>query len=321
MILQNFPNGLFPNVPDSIRTSIKDVPKQFVDGSELIANKLTNWFNMVVYMLPNFLLSLLVLIFFFFVYRFCAKYLLKLLNRFSKNQAVNAVTANFIGGIVFLIGLSIALNVLGLDKAVASMLAGAGLVGLAIGFAFQDLIINFISGVMIAFKQPFNLGDLIESNGYFGIVQKMTFRSTMIENSEGKWVIIPNRAMLENPIINYSYTGKRRIEINLEVGYEEDLEKVKKITLDTIKKVKALNKNKPIDLIFNEFGDSGIGFTIRFWIQFGRSQVDFLNAKSEAIMRIHKAFQKHHITIPYPQRAIHFNASEHHPLVNQKISS
>ena len=193
-----------------------------------------------------------------------------------------------------------------LDKAVASMLAGAGLVGLAIGFAFQDLIINFISGVIIAFKQPFNQGDLIATKGYVGIVKKMNFRAVMMETADGKWVIIPNRVVLEDAIINYTYTGRRRVDLQVGISYNEDLEFVQQLTIETIKQLECIANNSSVEFYYEAFGDSSINFVTRFWINFEHSEASFLKARSEAIILIYKAFKKHNINIPFPIRTLDF---------------
>ncbi|MGB1204367.1 MAG: mechanosensitive ion channel family protein [Chitinophagales bacterium] len=305
MILQHyFPD--MPAVPDTIPPSFEHAKEQFVSGTELITHKLINWLNMFIYMLPNMLLSLFVLIVFIWLSKTAIRNLFRLINRFSSNVAVNKVAANFFGSIVFLIGLSISLNVMSLDKAVASMLAGAGLVGLAIGFAFQDLIINFISGVIIAFKQPFNQGDLISTKGYVGMIKKMNFRAIMMETSDGKWVILPNRVVLEDAIVNYTYTGRRRVDLRVGVSYDEDLEFVERLTLKTIKKLKWVNSKRPVECYYEAFGDSSINFVVRFWIDFGYSESAFLKARSDAIVLIYKAFKKHNINIPFPIRTLDF---------------
>ena len=304
MIFQQFPD--MPAVPDTIPPSLANAKEQFVDGTELITNKLINWLNMFIYMLPNMLLSLFVLIVFIWLSKTAIRNLYRLINRFSSNTAVNKVGANFFGSIVFLIGLSISLNVMSLDKAVASMLAGAGLVGLAIGFAFQDLIINFISGVIIAFKQPFNQGDLISTKGYVGMIKKMNFRAIMMETSDGKWVVIPNRVVLEDAIINYTYTGRRRVDLRVGVSYEEDLDFVQRLTLKTVKKLKWVNSKRPVEFYYEAFGDSSINFVVRFWIDFGHSQSAFLKARSDAIILIYKTFKKHNINIPFQIRTLDF---------------
>jgi len=309
--LQDF---IVPMLPDTIiNPSFDTAREQITEGSELIATKMSTWIFFLIYMLPNALLAVLVLVVFYLLSKYASKWLGRLLNRVtSSNLAVNRLIANFVSIVIFIIGLSIALAVMQWDRVVASLLAGAGLMGLAIGLAFQDIISNFISGIIIAVKNPYHIGDLIETNNFFGTIKKANFRATMLETTDGRWVTIPNRKIIENPIINYSRTGKRRVDIMVGVAYEEDLARVKQVTLKAIQRIKFVDKSKPVDFFYTAFGDSSVNFIVRFWVQFGRSQTHYLKAKSEAIMVIHKTFKKQAIDIPFPIRTINWEGNGNH---------
>ena len=267
--------------------------------------KVEDWINHLILMLPNFVGAILVLLLFVFTAKLIRNLAGNILNRVSHNTAINKLIASVIYISIIAIGCFVALGILNLDKTVTSLLAGAGILGLAIGFAFQDTFANFISGVIIATRRPFKIGDLIETNDYFGTVHQMTLRSTHLFSVQGQLVIIPNKSVLQNPIKNFSYLGLRRIDLSVGVSYGDDLEKVKQVTLDAINKLDYLDKQKPVDLYYTEFGDSSINFTIRYWIKFNL-QKDFLVAQSEGIMNIKKAYDENDITIPFPIRTLDF---------------
>ena len=164
---------------------------------------------------------------------------------------------------------------------------------------------NFISGIIMAFKKPLNIGDIIETNGYTGFVRDIQLRATVLETFQGLHIIIPNRLVFQNPITNFTKTYKRRVDLNVGVSYAEDLEEVKKITEDALKSLDMLTEDD-IKLVFEEFGDSSINYRIMFWINYSPTQPQFLEARSEAIMAIDKAYKEHGITIPFPIRTLDF---------------
>jgi small conductance mechanosensitive channel len=202
-------------------------------------------------------------------------------------------------------GIFVALSILQLDKAVTSLLAGAGIIGLALGFAFQDIAANFVSGVLMAIRRPVRLGDVIESNSYFGSVVNINLRSTIIRTMQGQHVHIPNKDIFNKPIVNYSEEGKRRIDLKCGVSYGDDLEKVKKIVLEAITSIDYLITKDEITFFYKEFGDSSINFEVRYWVNF-KKQPDYLAAPSDGVMRIKKAYDENNIMIPFPIRTLDF---------------
>ena len=277
----------------------------FANSTFLIWGKLMSWLELLISMLPNIVLAILIVVFFYSIAKTNGRYSYRVFRRIGGSEAVGRLLTSFASFFVFLLGLSIALSVLSLDKAVASILAGAGIIGLALGFAFQDLTVNFISSVIIAVKRPFAIGDLIESNGYFGVVRQMNFRAVILENTSGQSIVLSNRSVLENPLINFNYGERRRVDLRLGISYAEDLKAVRELSIQTISELPFVLPDSKIELFFEEFGDSSINFVARFWIQF-RRQAEYLEARSETIIAIHEAFNEHDISIPFPIRTLDF---------------
>lgn len=275
------------------------------NASDLILDKLENWTRTLIHMLPNFGLAVVIVIIAYFVAGVVRRLVRGLMHRVSHHETLQQLISNIAYVAVLLVGAFIALQTLQLTKAVTSLLAGAGIVGLALGFAFQDIAANFMSGIIMAIRMPFREGDIIESKDKMGIVTQMSLRSTILRSFQGQYHIIPNKDVFQNVITNYNTYGKRRIDLPVGVSYGDDLEKVKRIVLETIKAIPSVNQQDPIQLFYTEFGDSSINFEIRFWIDY-RKQPDFLEARSEAIMAIKKAFDENDITIPFPIRTLDF---------------
>lgn len=270
-----------------------------------IYNKLLGWLETLIVMLPNLLLAVVIFCAFYYSGRFLRNALQRPLGRVIHTRAIMDLLLNLFSIAFVAVGLFVALSVLQLDKAVTSLLAGAGIVGLALGFAFQDIAANFVSGVLIALRKPIDIGDLIESNGFFGIVSRITLRSTIIRTMPGQQVHIPNKDIYSKPIVNYSATGKRRVDLDCGVSYADDLEQVREVTLGAIRSLPYLDPTREVELFYKEFGESSINFTVRYWISF-KMQADYLRAVSDGIMQIKKAFDAHDITIPFPIRTLDF---------------
>lgn len=290
----------------------------FQKSIDIVYSKLESWAEAFISMLPNLVVSILVLIAFYFIAKAIRLISTKILNRVSNKREVNELFSVFFYIITLGIGLIIALNVLQLQQTVTSLLAGAGIIGLALGFAFQDIAANFISGVLITFRQPIKVGDIINTQDFTGKVEKIDLRVTMIRTFQGLHVIIPNKDIFQKPVTNYTKTFERRIDLELGVSYGEDLEKVKEIALKAVEKMPHLLDNQEIGFYYKEFGDSSINFVLMLWIQYP-DEPGYLAARSEAVMRIKKAFDVNGITIPFPIRTLDFGIKGGQKLSEMKI--
>lgn len=264
---------------------------------------LEGWTDKATYVLPKVFFAILILIFTIFLAKYLSRFLFRILSGVSRNVNINKILKLALRVLIYIVGFFIILNLLDLHKAVTSLLAGAGIIGIALSFAFQDTAANFMAGIIIAMRRPFTVGELVETKGYLGRIEAISLRTTKLVTMQGQLVIIPNREVLQNPLINYSYTGQRRIEIELRISFDEDMEKVREITLEAITDIPFLLKNKEIEFFFKSFEESYIKCLVRFWID-AFFQRDFLASQSQGLINIKKAFDSHGITIPYPIKVI-----------------
>lgn len=279
--------------------------KDINNALELLIDKLQVWGNQIVLLLPNIFVAIVLLILTFYVARVIRNGLDNVISRFSHSNALNNLISTLLYLTLILIGFFFVLSVLRLDKVVISLLAGVGILGLALGFAFQDIAANFISGVIIAVQKPFGVGDMIETNDYFGVIERITLRTIDIRKPTGELVKLPNKMVFENPVTNLSFHGSRRVDLEVGISYAEDLERVQKIVIEALEDVKNRIKTRDIEVMYDAFGDSSINFKARFWVSYSR-QVDYVGAKSDAIIRIKKAFDANSIVIPFPIRTLDF---------------
>jgi small conductance mechanosensitive channel len=204
-------------------------------------------------------------------------------------------------------GLFLALGILNLNKTLSSLLAGAGVAGLAIVLALQGTLANTISGIILSFRKKIQIGNWVETNGYSGEVIDINMKDFTLKEADNNIVVIPNKMILENPLKNYSLTTKMRVFIECGVSYESNLEHVEQLTKEVISKTfDQVKSPDEVEFYYTEFGDSSINYLCRFWID-AESMLEKLRAKTIAIIEIKKAYDKEEINIPFPIRTLQFD--------------
>ncbi len=270
-----------------------------------LGEKISSWIESLIIMLPNFFAAVAIVVVAALLARLVRRLVCRTLDRVSDYNQVNSLVATLTYVAVLITGVFVALGVINLDRTVATLLAGIGIVGLALGFAFQDIAENFIAGVMMAFRRPLQAGDIVETNDFFGIVQDVNLRTTILRTFQGKHVLIPNKDVFANALVNYSRSPHLRVDLRCGVSYGDDLETAERIAKDTLSGLEMRDKTRDVELFWESFGDSSIDFVVVFWIVY-RRQADFLKARSEAIKQLKMAFDENDITIPFPIRTLDF---------------
>lgn len=277
----------------------------FTDAYKLLEEKLQDWLREFIVSLPNLIVAFLVLALFWPLAKFAYRIANRLVLRAGGNLNVAALLGNISRVVVFGLGLFIALNILNLSQAVTTVLTGAGIIGLALGFALQDPLANLFSGVMLSVKELYAKGDLVQTNDFFGKIERITLRSTIIRSLDGQEIVIPNKDVLQKPLRNYSVTGERRVEFEFGVSYAEDLDRVAQVAVEAVSAVVTLPEGREVEVFWTGFGDSSINAVLRFW-QTASGQKDYLNVRSKAIVAVKLAFDEQDILIPFPIRTLDF---------------
>jgi small-conductance mechanosensitive channel len=171
---------------------------------------------------------------------------------------------------IALIGIAISmfLNHLGIDIYVLA--ATLGIAGLAISLAAQDTIADMISGFVIYVDQPFRIGDRIEISGLgtWGDVVDIGTRTTRIRTRDNRLVIVPNSTIADSQVVNYTFPDPRyRVQVDIGIGYGMDIEKTRRVIIDAVRHLDGVLKDKPVDALYNEMGDSSMIFRVRWWIE------------------------------------------------------
>ncbi len=197
---------------------------------------------------------------------------------------------------IIVLGVSMALSAAGIDLGKFGLLAGA--LGVGIGFGLQNIVNNFISGLILVYERPLNVGDTVEVENLMGIVNRVGVRSSNVRTFDGAEVIVPNGNLISNQMINWTLSdNQRRIEIKIGAAYGSDpnvvLELLKKVALDHDD---VLKEPQPLAL-FEEFGDSSLNFRLLFWVPFELG----IGVKSDIAIGVYNIFAENNITIPFPQ--------------------
>lgn len=187
----------------------------------------------------------------------------------------------------------------------SSLIAGLGLGSVAIGFAFKDIFENFFAGMLILFRQPFQIGDFVEVEDVDGKVEEITIRDTVVRQTDGQPVIIPNSLLFKNPVTVRTDKDRRRTQVICGVGYGEDVDKARDIITDAVKSSDSVLKDQPIQVFAHEFGASSVDFDIRWWT--GSEPGVIRRSRDEVISKIKRALDDAGIEIPFPYRTLTFS--------------
>ncbi|WP_269540072.1 mechanosensitive ion channel family protein [Cerasicoccus fimbriatus] len=274
--------------------------------ADLLIGKLAHWLETGVSMIPNLVIASIVVAVFFILGNVINKTLQKVFGRVFDSRAISDLMATIGKVLIIAVGFFLALDLIGLQKAVFSLLAGAGIIGLALGFAFQDLAENLLAGLMLGVRKPFQPGDLIKSNDIFGHVERLNLRNTIVRDFDGQIIYIPNKEVFKNVLENFSQSGKRRITIGVGVSYGENLDHVEDTLRKTIEGLNFLADDKPVDIWALEFGDSSINFSVRYWINYPDGDTSYYAAIHHGVKAIKDAFDDEGIVIPFPIRTLDF---------------
>lgn len=286
---------------------------QISSSYDKLLEKMAHWVDAAFLQLPNLLIAVIVGIFAYFISRYIKKIAVRMTRKFTSNQTILNLVSNITAVVFSVLVIFIILSIFNLGGTINKILATAGVLGLAVGLALQDPMNNLFSGVFMSVRKLYKIGDLVETNGYFGTIKNIDLRATTLTLPTGQIVVIPNKDVIQNPLKNYTDSGERRIDVSCGVSYDENLEEVQSIAIEAVKQHIDYKKNKPVDIIYDEFGGSSINFKVRFWID-TCGQKDYLLEKSNAIKVIKQAFDANDIMIPYPITTLDFGIKGGVPL-------
>ncbi len=283
--------------------------EQFAEAWSKMIEKLDSWLDSLVINLPNILIAIVVFALSIIISKAISSGVSRLLEKTKLQESMKTLLSRIAAILIVILGLFLVLGILNLSKALNTVLAGAGVVGLAVGLALQGALANTYSGIVLSYVKHIKFGDWIESSGYEGEVVDLDLRSVTLKQPDNNLVYLPNKLVIENPIKNYSTTAQSRVILQCGVGYSSDLEFVRDLVKKTIlENFESIENKEEIIFLYSEFGDSSINFETRFWIE-STSALEVAKAKTNAMIAIKAAFDKNDINIPFPIRTLDFPKS------------
>lgn len=197
-----------------------------------------------------------------------------------------------------LVGAILALEILGATKLVGAVLGTAGVLGVALGFAFKDILENYLAGLLLSLRQPFAPKDWVVIDGNEGVVVSLTSRATILMTLDGNHLRLPNATVFRGVILNYTRNPKRRLDFKVGIGVNEDIAHAQRIGMAELERVPGVIGEPPPRGLVTELGDWNVTITFQAWVD--QRTHDFLLVKSEGVRMVKGAFEREGIDMPFP---------------------
>lgn len=181
-----------------------------------------------------------------------------------------------------------------------------GISGVAIGFAFRDILQNFLAGILILLTEPFQINDQIVFQDFEGTVENIQTRATKLRTYDGRQIVIPNSELFTNSVTVNTAFESRRLEYNVGIGYSDDIDQAKQLILEAIRSVGCVLKDPPPDPLVVELAESSVNIRARWWIKPPR-RADALDAQDQVLVAIKNKLTTNGIDLPFPTRYIFFH--------------
>ena len=200
--------------------------------------------------------------------------------------------------VLVLVGLVVTFDLLGVTSLVGALLGTAGVAGLALGFAFQDIIENYLAGVLLSVRQPFRVNDLVSIDGHEGRVVRLTARELVLFTFEGNHVRLPNATVFKNVLVNYTLNEQRLVVFEVGVHPQEDLTTVQRLGVETLGAMTGILEEPPPFARIVAIGDSSVTVRYHGWVN--QTEADFTKVQSEAIRLVKTALDEAGVDLPEP---------------------
>jgi len=249
---------------------------------------------------PKILMAIAILVIGFWMVKIVSKLLNKLMTRFKVDETLKGFSLDLLGMVMkFAVVLATVMK-LGIVKE-SMLVAAIGAMAFAIGMALQGSLGNFAGGALIMIFKPFKVGDLIEAQGVFGEVKEIQIFNTRVLTPSHKTAFIPNGALSNGNVINYSTQGQFRVDLTIGISYNSDIKKAKQILLDVMAKDPNVLKDPAPMVSVRELADSSVNLAVRPWT----TPVKYWDVYFDTLEECKIALDNAGVEIPFPQRDIH----------------
>lgn len=247
----------------------------------------------------KFLTAILVLVLGLLITRWLSRGVVRMLRKANVNESLIPFLRTLISATLKVLVIISVLGMVGIQM--TSFIAVLGAAGLAVGLALQGTLQNFAGGVIILLMKPYKVGDVIETQGYLGVVKEIQIFTTILTTADNKTIIIPNSPIATGSLVNFTTQGTRRVDFTFGIGYGDDIDKARNIILKIIDGDNRVLK-EPAPLVkVSELGDSSVNFTARVWVE----SANYWDVFFDTTENVKKSFDREGVSIPFPQRDVH----------------
>lgn len=269
--------------------------------------KIQSMIDGLIILLPNMVLALIVFAIFFFLGRAIKRTVRRVTRHHRQARNLGLVLGRLAQGIIVLVGLFIALSIVIPTFKAGDLVQLLGISGVAIGFAFRDILQNFLAGILILLTEPFQIDDQIVFKNFEGTVENIETRATTIRTYDGRRIVIPNAELFTNAVTVNTAFDQRRMEYDVGIGYGDDVDHAKQLLLEALYSVDEVLKDPAPDVLVVELAESSVNIRVRWWIAPPR-RIDDLRSRDQVISAIkQKLYVENGIDLPYPTRQILFH--------------
>lgn len=274
-------------------------------ATELVWDSVLNLWAGLLERSPFLVAALVVLVLTWLMARLVSSILSRLLARRRKlKRGFKDLFTQLVSVAIWITGLVIAAIIVFPGMTPGKVLAGLGLTSIALGFAFKDIIENFLAGILILWKFPFDPGDFIRWGDIEGKIEEITIRMTLIRKTDGELVVLPNATLFKDPVYVLTDRDTRRVTVICGVAYGEDVDQSRSVIEQAVRSCKSVNTDLPVQIFAQEFADSSINFEVTWWC--GALPVDIRQSRDEVIAAVKRALDAEGIEIPFPYRTLTF---------------
>ncbi|NJC26295.1 mechanosensitive ion channel family protein [Neolewinella antarctica] len=273
-----------------------DVPGEIDFNPGVILEKLDTWLDGFARLIPNILVGIVVLVIFIFIARLVARLLRKSLLATGREN-LGDVAGGFVKWIIYGVGFLLAATVIIPTLNPGDLIAGLGVSSVAIGFAFKDILQNWLAGLLILLRQPFQVGDEIEINGFVGSVERIETRATIIRQYNAVRVVVPNSEIYTNSVKVITANKLIRDQYDVGIGYGDNIEEAKEVIRKAAVAIEGVDNEKGVEALTWGLDASWVTIRVRWWVDSRRKSV--VHVQDEVLIAVKEALDAAHIDMPY----------------------
>jgi small conductance mechanosensitive channel len=271
------------------------------DPSALVSNRLTGMAEYLIAILPNLGIGLLVFLLLYVVARVAYSGVARLFARRDRED-LGVILGSFVKWAIVVLALLVVSAIVFPSIKPADILAALGFGSVAIGFAFKDILQNWMAGLLILLRQPFKRGDQIKVKDFEGTVEHINSRATFIRTYDARRVVIPNADVYTTPVTVMTAFDPRRDEYDVGIGYGDDVERACRVILAALAKLDTVEKDPAPEAIPWELAESSVNIKVRWWSKPRRAEI--VSTRGEVVLAIRKALAEANIDLPFPTRVV-----------------